>query len=257
MLSFNSYIWRGQRDAAWQLLPTLYRLLKAEGLDRYAATLARDAQLKEFKLAARGRRGQNPPALATEDEWWALGQHHGLATPLLDWTTSPFVAAFFAFSETSAPTGGQRAVFALHAPSLERWATQKADEEKARRRQRQRDIKEGRVQLGLLEHAGLRLPDPLPELRLITPLMDENARLVSQGGQFTFLDSLVPLEEWIATHHPEDDEAHVLAKILLPDSLRDECLASLNRMNINYSSLFPDLTGASLHCNLARSVKSY
>lgn len=43
----------------------------------------------------------------TEDELWALGRHHGLITPLLDWTLDPYKALFFALRHW---TGSEPAV---------------------------------------------------------------------------------------------------------------------------------------------------
>lgn len=85
-------IFRGQSLANWHLEPALDRNPIAEGwferrLDSAAALLA------DFKRLARPHLQSVP---SDDWEWLALAQHHGLLTPLLDWTTNPLVALFFA-----------------------------------------------------------------------------------------------------------------------------------------------------------------
>ena len=90
MLNYTNYIYRGHGDSKWKLEPTLDRIIK------HPTSQKRQEHLEEFIYSTRGRRGSNPPVMENENDWWALGQHHGLYTPLLDWTESPFVALFFA-----------------------------------------------------------------------------------------------------------------------------------------------------------------
>jgi hypothetical protein len=221
-----TYIWRGQRDADWSLGTTFDRLLVRLPYvpsDNELEDIS-GKHLQAFKLATRGRRGINPAAL--EDvEWWALGQHFGLATPLLDWTRSPYAAAYFAFEELAGPMKGSlRAVYALDVDLLEK----KNDE--------------------LASGPSLETGN-VPLVRVLDSLSNENPRLVSQGGLFTRAPIGTPIERWVSQGF-EGSPAAVLLKILLPDRDRITCLRSLGRMNISHASLFPDLVGASRATNL-------
>jgi hypothetical protein len=49
----------------------------------------------------------------TNDEWELLARHHGLLSPILDWTASPFIAAFFAFDSVKTETDDVVSVWVL------------------------------------------------------------------------------------------------------------------------------------------------
>jgi hypothetical protein len=233
------YVFRGQASEKWKLESTLDRVLRKRGLKH--DELVRQGHLEAFQLATRGRRGPNPPLLSKENDWWALGQHHGLATPLLDWTTSPYVAAYFSFCMHENGGSGRRAVYALQQKVVEEYC-------------------EGSVHItGLKEPVSTPDEEPLPEderLVAFVPRSDENPRLVNQGGLFTRSPDGVDIEAWIRRHF-KGVERGILVKITIPDADRDECLTSLNRMNINHLSLFPDLYGTSKFCNTRLMIDGY
>lgn len=256
MLNYETYIWRGQRNDSWKLEPTLDRLVRDAKVARTKHLDFLASHLEQFKFAARGRRGPTPSQITDENDWWALGQHHGLATPLLDWTTSPFVAAFFAFCDVGTPQTKNRAIYALHQPTVEFLANEKTEAENQARQQRLEDYKSGKIAMGLLGYAYDSIKVE-PEVKFIRPLSDENQRLVSQGGLFTRVLTGKTVEAWVTAHHPADVNGQTLIKILIPNTDRGNCLQTLNRMNINYLSLFPDLSGASRFCNLHSEIERY
>lgn len=220
MLEHVAYVYRGHANSTWKLEPTLDRVIKDP------ASTQREDHLTRFKFETRGRRGSNPPLIENENDWWALGQHHGLNTPLLDWTESPFVALFFAASSAQKEKTKNLSVFAFYQGAPDR------------------------INKRINENDEIELVNNhKPTVKIVRPLSDENKRLVSQRGLFTRGPNNINLEAWVRKFNCFKPSSLILLKITIPNTDISNCLRFLNRMNINHSTLLPDLMGASEFCN--------
>jgi hypothetical protein len=219
-------IFRGHRRYDWPLTPSLGRFDPRNIITQQVA----DAQLRLFRRAVRGRIADRTLVEFDEqNELWSVGQHHGLMTPLLDWTYSPYVALFFAFEKDDRQQGELdnpfRAIYVLNKSHVES-------------------------------------EDRCPDVSVLEPRKDDHGRLVNQAGLFTYssydntLENFLidSLRDEVLGDVTEDEEAAELAKyickIYIPNEERSECLRHLRMMNVHHASLFPDLLGASQYCNV-------
>jgi hypothetical protein len=88
------WFFRGHSDSNWILVPGLFRLKKER-----EESFSNWEDLEAFLFAAFKREAAQflPAIVGTElEDLMCLGQHYGLPTRLLDWTTNPLIALFFA-----------------------------------------------------------------------------------------------------------------------------------------------------------------
>ena len=228
--ALQGWAFRGQVSAQWPLVPSLTRRLQQFCPDARLWPLREARSMRVFRRKAHNylvERG----ALDDDLRCQALMQHHGSTTRLMDFSKSPFVAAFFALESASRDV----AVFALNTPDL--WhRTPSFDPALTRAR------------------IDPRLPgnferyfqgNKLPLLWFGEP-SEMDSRLIAQSGLFVVPGVLDQSLDAICDHYGGSD--NLLTKFVLPLSMRDEAMKALYRMNVTYATLFPDLDG------LARSV---
>jgi hypothetical protein len=111
LASLNRVIWRGQSNPDWPLSSAWERYVNAqirkgtpraerEEIIRGYQQVEQKRLLERFRDNLAGLPGMPTlEQLAPTEKVWAIGRHHGLTTPLLDWSEKPYLALFFAISD--------------------------------------------------------------------------------------------------------------------------------------------------------------
>ncbi len=241
----RNYVWRGHRLNKWKLESSFDREFnKREDKEKRDYILKRHlnsfvyscrGKLKEFNLTISELKKLIRGQLLEKEHIWALGQHYGLATPLLDWCYSPFVAAFFAFEKEKKKEedNKHRVIFGLKVKEVANT---------------------------------LSLPIDGCQLKYFDPMSSEHLRLINQRGLFTITKDGKDIETILCKYkygHKERDMPEGnnpwLIKIEIKDipDTRRSFLHGLTAMNINHMSLFPEIQGAAKFCNLGIKLDEY
>lgn len=198
-------VFRGQATRG-QLLPSIAREKPQIDTSELEQKLLEQLSL----MGAAFLRDKNPRSL----ELMVLAQHFGLKTRLLDWTSNPLAALWFACSEAAS---GDVYVYALAADSLQ-------------------------VQNVYDEN-----PFKQSKTRVFQPRLD-NPRILAQHGWFTLHRYSKAAQGFVALESNKEIKDH-LSEFKIPELQRPDLLRSLDRHGINRRTLFPDLEGLCKHLN--------
>ncbi len=204
------WMYRGQGNGAEPLLPSIARM--NDVVKSYEDwNVLQDDLLHMFQQRSLPYLDPTP---TNSLQWLIIAQHHGLPTCLLDWTTNPLKALFFAVENPADDING--AVWAFEPAGYFNDLT------------RIIEIKKGR-----LDFIASYFPPHIDPL------------VIAQESCFTFFplpDTIKPIPPLENTKYYKKEVSDII-KFVIPRENKMMCRHELRNLGISHSSLFPNLNG--------------
>jgi hypothetical protein len=200
---------RGQAKHGWPLTPKVYRAFPQD-----KARLGIERRMnQEFRMmSAQLRKGGESDARI-----YFLQQHYGMPTRLLDWTTSPLAALYFATTHDREHDASDAELFMLDTQALKGIASS--------RRKEFLEALAGITSWAKEKHANMLLP--------VRPDHFDR-RIGLQRSGFTF-------------HGPKNKELTAAHSITIPHAAKEKIRRQLSVAGIDHFSVFGDLDHLSQH----------
>ena len=225
----ENWAFRGQQETGWELMNAIER---TDFINLYKGIEA--DFVAEFQRGARNylSNDETPHHLI---EWLALMQHHGAPTRLLDFSKSPFIAAFFAYEQCVVTESNCIAIWAINMNFLKQRAATVIQQHF------KRDMEEAANLVNEALFEKIFYANSHSFIFPVEPFRMNRRYSLQQSIFVSTANSYEPFMKQLQFLGPEISQSVI--KIELPSALQKEVIRDLQRMNLNRASLFPGLDG--------------
>ncbi len=236
----NNFVFRGQSDASWGLQSTLERTL-GERWNSHNARTFENYSLDSFKSKYHIYSGtEHTPK--SKLSWLSVMQHYGVPTRLIDFTTSPYIALYFALETYNPLSKRDLSVYCLDYSSIMNSSIEYV-KTKDKLFNESRTSLQARQDLVFEETVDRYAYD----IAWITEPAELNARIDRQAGTFLISGNLEKTINSVINSNTYNN--CTMKKIIIPAILYEGIYVALRKMSINSKSIYGDLSG------LAKSIR--